>query len=354
MPPKTTPTDTSTASRRRADPVPKIRVLLDACVLLPYQLADLLLRLADAELYEPLWSEEILAEVERNLVGKFGVTTEKASRRIGRMRSAFPHAAVEGYENLIPAMTTHPKDRHVAAAAVRGGAALIVTADLRDFPPESLSQYDVVAVHPDDFLQDQLDLAPDVTMASLIEQREAYTRPPFTFREFYVRLEQTVPHFTDLAIAAEGAAWDPNAPMPFEIVSDAGMAQAFFPDGEPKPTDPLGAAFMWWTALLDRAQFSTALHNLTRHPPSWGNFDSAVDLLSSSGLAQFVERCPDDDEIAYLKFVPGADHSMRAFDKALLPDAQILTMVRCSDGWWRAWGLSRNRFPGAAEVRKPS
>ena len=39
--------------------------MLDACVLLPYQLADLLLRLADAELYEPLWSEEILDEVER-------------------------------------------------------------------------------------------------------------------------------------------------------------------------------------------------------------------------------------------------------------------------------------------------
>jgi hypothetical protein len=46
--------------------MPKIRVLLDACVRIPYQLANLLLRLADAEMYEPLWSEEILAEVERN------------------------------------------------------------------------------------------------------------------------------------------------------------------------------------------------------------------------------------------------------------------------------------------------
>lgn len=102
--------------------MPKIRVLLDACVLLPYELADLLLRLADAEIYEPLWSEEILAEVERNLVEKFSVPPEKASRRLARMRSAFPNAVVEDYESLMPAMTNHPKDRHVAAAAVRGVA----------------------------------------------------------------------------------------------------------------------------------------------------------------------------------------------------------------------------------------
>lgn len=161
-------------------------------------------------MYEPLWSEEILDEVERNLTGKFGVSPEKASRRIGRMRAAFPHAVVEGYEAFTPAMTTHPKDRHVAAAAVRGGADLIVTANLGDFPPEALSQYDIQAVHPDDFLQDQLDLCPEVTIACLGEQRRGYTRPQFTFREFYLSLRKTVPNFTDLAVAAEAAARDPN------------------------------------------------------------------------------------------------------------------------------------------------
>lgn len=335
--------------------MPKIRVLLDACVLLPYQLADLLLRLADAGMYEPLWSEEILAEVERNLVEKFRVTTEKMSRRIGRMRSAFPNALVEGYENLIPAMTNHPKDRHIAAAAVRGGAALIVTANLRDFPPESLSQYDIEAVHPDDFLQDQLDLSREITIACLAEQRRSYTRPPSTFREFYLILQKTVPNFTDLAVAAEAAAWDPNEPMPFEIVSTSELAQAFFPEGPPdEPTDPLGAAFMWWTALLDRAQYSTALYNLTWHPPSWGDYEPAFQRLSNAGMMQFVERCPDADHIAYIKFLPNADHPMRAFGEAQLTNVHILTMVLCPDGWWRAWGLSDNYFPSAEDVPKPS
>lgn len=46
------------------------RVLLDACVLLPYQLCDLLLRLAEDDLYEPLWSEEILDEVDARFTSR--------------------------------------------------------------------------------------------------------------------------------------------------------------------------------------------------------------------------------------------------------------------------------------------
>lgn len=183
--------------------MPRIRVVLDACVLLPYQLADLLLRLADAELYEPLWSEAILDEVHRNLITTFAIPTDKATKRLNHMRSAFPNAAVTGYEELIDAMTTDAKDRHVAAAAVRGNAALIVTANLRDFPPEALAPYDIEAIHPDDFLQDQLDLSPTLTLQCLRQQRTEYTRPQFSFAEFYRSLSATVPGFAALAAAAE-------------------------------------------------------------------------------------------------------------------------------------------------------
>ena len=37
-------------------------VVLDACVLVPVALADTLLRIAERELYRPLWSEQILTE----------------------------------------------------------------------------------------------------------------------------------------------------------------------------------------------------------------------------------------------------------------------------------------------------
>lgn len=181
----------------------RIRVVLDACVLLPYQLADLLLRLAEEDMYEPLWSDAILDEVERNLIAKFNVSPEKATKRLERMRAAFPEATVTGYEHLVDAMTTDPKDRHVAAVAVGGDAALIVTANTRDFPREALAPYHIQAVHPDAFLQDQLDLSPALTLESLRRQRAEYTRPRLTFTEFYMTLATTVPGFAALAANAK-------------------------------------------------------------------------------------------------------------------------------------------------------
>ncbi|MGH9083024.1 MAG: hypothetical protein ACRDWN_06745 [Acidimicrobiales bacterium] len=37
-------------------------VVLDACVLVPVTLADTLLRIAERDLYRPLWSARIVAE----------------------------------------------------------------------------------------------------------------------------------------------------------------------------------------------------------------------------------------------------------------------------------------------------
>ena len=52
---------------RRAD----FRVVLDACVLAPANICDLLLSLAEApRLYLPVWSEDILAKVRRTHLEK--------------------------------------------------------------------------------------------------------------------------------------------------------------------------------------------------------------------------------------------------------------------------------------------
>ena len=102
-------------------------VVLDACVLIPMPLADTLLRLAgDPRLYLPKWTDQIMAEVSRNLQENFGVTEEQAAYRESEIRRHFGEAWVEGYGDLIPAMTNQEKDRHVLAAAVRCGAETIV------------------------------------------------------------------------------------------------------------------------------------------------------------------------------------------------------------------------------------
>ena len=57
-------------------------------------------------------------------------------------------------------MTNDPKDQHVLAAAVRADAAVIVTANLGDFPASALQPYDITAVHPDDFLLESIGSPP--------------------------------------------------------------------------------------------------------------------------------------------------------------------------------------------------
>ena len=168
--------------------------LLDACVLVPIKLTDLLLRLAEANTYRILWSDQVLNEVERTLV-RLGLSSDKARTRIRQMCDTFPDAMVTGYEALVPAMTNDPKDRHVLAAAVRADAAVIVTNNLKDFPASALNPYDLNAVHPDDFLLDQLDLYSTQTVRCVREQIAAHRNPALSNDQFLTTFKKTVPRF---------------------------------------------------------------------------------------------------------------------------------------------------------------
>jgi hypothetical protein len=181
------------------------RVVLDACVMLPLPLNSLLLTLADAELFRPVWTPDLLDEVERNLSDESsGHPPQQAARRVQQMRRAFPLAEDEshGYRALIPAMTNDPRSRHVLAAAVRSGAASIVTATLPDFPPAALEPFDVEAIHPDEFLCDQLDLDPDAVIECIHVLIARNTLPPRTVGELLESLAQLTPRFVDAVRAA--------------------------------------------------------------------------------------------------------------------------------------------------------
>jgi predicted nucleic acid-binding protein len=116
---------------------------LDACTLIPIRLTTALLWLAEAGLFDVLWSVTILDEVQRNLP-KIGISPDHAGRRVATMRDALGAAAlVDDFEHLIPEMTCDPKDRHVLAAAVRAGADTLVTFNITDFPLESVESYGI-------------------------------------------------------------------------------------------------------------------------------------------------------------------------------------------------------------------
>ncbi|MGP9725504.1 PIN domain-containing protein [Corynebacterium sp. AOP40-9SA-29] len=174
-------------------------VVLDACVILPAGLNDTILRLAEADSFGVRWSAMIMEEVRRNMVGtKFNIPEEAADRRLAAMRAAFPFAEVTGYEALIPVMDNDEKDRHVLAAAVRSEANTIVTRNLKDFPDVSLAPWGIEAVHPDQFLLNQLDLEAKKVLAVLKRQVEQNRYPPQTAEELFAVLRKCgVPDFAE-------------------------------------------------------------------------------------------------------------------------------------------------------------
>jgi len=170
--------------------------VLDANVLYPFSLRDTLLRLAELELYTPLWSERILEEMRRNLIER-QITEDQADRLIAAMRRAFEEAEVDApeIERLEPAMTNEPNDRHVLAAAVAAGSELIVTFNLDDFPADACEPLGVEATHPDDFLLDLHDRSPQGVRAAL-DQQAADLNPPWPLEQLLEALEVAgVPRF---------------------------------------------------------------------------------------------------------------------------------------------------------------
>lgn len=177
-------------------------VVLDACVLVPVTLADTLLRIAERDLYRPLWSARIVAEAIDAIVDIHpDIPLDQVQRRFAAMDEAFEDARIGGWDNLEATVTLpDPNDRHVVAAAVRGRADAIVTANVGDYPPDVLGPLNIEIIHPDDFLLDQLDLAPRVVLDVLREQAEHTRQPALTPIDLIFRLARAgVPGFADEA-----------------------------------------------------------------------------------------------------------------------------------------------------------
>jgi len=177
--------------------VSSLVAVLDACVLVPAATRDLLLRAAEAGLYQARWSEEILAELARTIVRlfedrKLPDAAGKARHLLAEMRANLPETIVDGYERLIPVMTNDPKDRHVVAAAVVVRARCIVTENLKDFPEAALGPHRLKAMGADTFVQELFALDPDAICAVIVEQG-ADLRKPRSFDEQLDYLARQLP-----------------------------------------------------------------------------------------------------------------------------------------------------------------
>jgi predicted nucleic acid-binding protein len=130
-------------------------VIYDANVLYPNTLRDLLIRIANQpHLVQAKWTDKILDEMLDALRKNFpDISEEKTTRLRGLMNDAVRDCLVSGYEPLIDSLDLpDPDDRHVLAAAIKAGAQVIVTRNLKDFPAEKLAPWNIKAKSPEDFV----------------------------------------------------------------------------------------------------------------------------------------------------------------------------------------------------------
>lgn len=160
----------------------RIIAVLDANVLYPAPLRDFLLRLAEAELFIPKWSDDIHGEWTRNLLkNRPDIKAAQLERTCQAMDSAFEEANVKGYKNLISELNLPDKDdRHVLAVAIRAGASLIVTFNKKDFPARSVKLHSIEIKNPDEFIVNFLKTNVSKVLEAFTKLVNALRKPPLT------------------------------------------------------------------------------------------------------------------------------------------------------------------------------
>jgi hypothetical protein len=149
------------------------------------------MHLALTGIFRAHWSAEVHDEWIRNLLkNRPDLSRDKLQRTRHLMDKAIPDALVTGYEHLIDSIELPDReDRHVVAAAIRGGASVIVTSNLADFPTHALRNFRIEAQHPDDFVLALLETFPDLVLEAARTHRASLKNPSKTEDEYLAELD---------------------------------------------------------------------------------------------------------------------------------------------------------------------
>ena len=130
-----------------------MKAVLDACVLFPTVLREILLGCAKRGLYEPLWSERLLNEWVRATAKLGPVAHLQAEGEAALARANFPRAMVRAAPEVeARLLLPDPNDLHVLAVAILGHADVLITVNNTDFPAHVLAQDGIIRRDPDGFL----------------------------------------------------------------------------------------------------------------------------------------------------------------------------------------------------------
>ncbi len=170
-----------------------ITAILDANVLYPAPLRDYLLYLASLKVYFPLWTESIQEEWARNLMkARPDINRTSVEATQLSMNRYFERSNIKDYESIVAGLSLpDPDDRHVLAAAIKGQAQIIVTANLKDFPRKNLAPYDISATHPDDFVLACIDRDKTKAIKALTNQVKYLKNPPIPIEKVLENLKRS-------------------------------------------------------------------------------------------------------------------------------------------------------------------
>jgi predicted nucleic acid-binding protein len=166
-------------------------VVYDANVLYPNNVRDLLIRVAQADLVQAKWTEQILDATFHNLkIDRPDLDPVRLDRTRALMNGAIADVLVTGYEPLIEGLCLpDPDDRHVLAAAIKAHAQVIVTENTKDFPAATLSDWSIEAQSADDFVRDLIDLNRQAVYAQVQRMADTWQNPPGTVEDVLNGLE---------------------------------------------------------------------------------------------------------------------------------------------------------------------
>lgn len=128
-----------------------MRIVLDACILYPTIMREILLGAATEGAFMPLWSARILEEWRRAAAKHGAAQAQIAGVEIALLRANWPNAEIA--ESSSDALwLPDENDIHVLATAITANADAIMTVNIKDFPTRILSNHSILRRNPDQFL----------------------------------------------------------------------------------------------------------------------------------------------------------------------------------------------------------
>ncbi|PHV61553.1 PIN domain-containing protein [Cyanobacterium aponinum] len=162
-------------------------------VLFPAQMRDIFMHLALKGVFRPRWSDEIHNEwIRAVLQNRPDLTNEQLQRTRFLMDSNVVGCLIKNYQNYIPNINLPDEnDRHVVTVAIKSKADVIVTFNLKDFPEQELNNFNIIALHPDIFLEQLLIHNTAKFIDAMEEQIKMLKNPSISKKEFVKILQNS-------------------------------------------------------------------------------------------------------------------------------------------------------------------